>query len=349
MDAQLARATDILLERSVKIKHRHESKTSIPREEFEKLLPPDQLALKLYDHVFATEPDRRIKVAIIDNGADKIRSPIGSMIEKGISYVSSDLLGEAPRPWWMVADAHGTQMASLIGQINPYCRLYIARVGKGRADIDPKKAAKAIHWAVEQKVDIISMSWVTKKNEEELEKAVKEAAQTDKGRRPTLMFCSTADEGAFGGPAYPVDYKEHVVSVSATDSWGGLTSKTDRHTRVDVSIPGEDLEASAPFYLGNVGSTVSGSSVATALAVGIASLALLLLRTYNDGSEDELSSFYTRKGIMRVFDRMEASKGGVQLQHLFLRDPVEPSNIHGTMASTWKIKKFLEPPELAGT
>ncbi|GES57672.1 hypothetical protein ATEIFO6365_0001096100 [Aspergillus terreus] len=339
---QLARATDVLRDRSVRNKHRHESKTFIPKDDLEKLPQRDQLALKLYDHVFAIEPDRRIKIAIIDNGADKIRSPIGSMIEKGISYVSSDLLGKAPRPWWMVADAHGTQMASLIGQINPYCRLYIARVGKGRADIDPKKAAKAIRWAVEQQVDIISMSWVTKKNEPELQEAVEKAAGTDKGRRPTLMFCSTADEGAFGGPAYPVDYKKHVVSVSATDSWGGLTSKTDRHTQVDVSIPGEDLEASAPFYLGNVGSTVSGSSVATALAAGIASLALLLLQTYNDCSKGELSSFYTRDGIMRVFDRMDASKGGLQLQQLFPRDPVEPSNIHGTMASTWKIKNFPE-------
>lgn len=88
-------------------------------------------------------PDRRIKIAIIDNGADRIRSSIGEMIAKGISYVTADLLGpDQILPWWMVSDAHGTQMASLIGQINPFCRLYIARVGKGRNDIDPKKAAK---------------------------------------------------------------------------------------------------------------------------------------------------------------------------------------------------------------
>lgn len=101
-----------------------------------------RVAIKLYKWTLLPDPDRRIKVAIIDNGADKIRSPIGPWIDKGISYVSSDRLGETPRPWWMVADAHGTQMASLINNVNPYCRLYIARVGKGRADIDPKKAAK---------------------------------------------------------------------------------------------------------------------------------------------------------------------------------------------------------------
>ena len=42
----------------------------------------------------------------------------------------------------MVADPHGTQMASLITEVNPFCRLYIARVGKARKDILPENAAK---------------------------------------------------------------------------------------------------------------------------------------------------------------------------------------------------------------
>lgn len=92
------------------------------------------------------DSDNRIKIAVIDNGADKIRSIIGEMIAKGVSYVTADLADQYGSdrilPWWMVSDAHGTQMASLIGQTNPYCRLYIARVGKGRNDIDPKNAAK---------------------------------------------------------------------------------------------------------------------------------------------------------------------------------------------------------------
>ena len=88
-------------------------------------------------------PDHRIKVAIIDNGADRIRSRIGEMIAKGVSYVTADLLGsDRILPWWMVSDAHGTQMASLIGQTNPYCRLYIAHVGKGRKDILTKNSTK---------------------------------------------------------------------------------------------------------------------------------------------------------------------------------------------------------------
>lgn len=89
------------------------------------------------------EDDKRIKVAIIDNGVDRIRASIRNMIDKGISFVAGGSQSADQNeilPWWMVSDPHGTQMASLIGQTNPYCRLYIARVGKGRGDILTKHA-----------------------------------------------------------------------------------------------------------------------------------------------------------------------------------------------------------------
>ncbi|KAK0721138.1 hypothetical protein B0H67DRAFT_578208 [Lasiosphaeris hirsuta] len=86
-----------------------------------------------------------IKVAIIDNGADKFRPRIRDCIERGVSYVKADT-GSADRilPWWMVSDPHGTQMASLVSAVNPWCRLYIARVGKGRRDILPEDAVQAV-------------------------------------------------------------------------------------------------------------------------------------------------------------------------------------------------------------
>lgn len=89
---------------------------------------------------------RLIKVAIIDNGADKFRQKIRDVIEKGVSYVRADT-ESAHRilPWWMVSDAHGTQMAYLVAKSNPWCRLYIARVGKGRKDILPEDAVQVCY------------------------------------------------------------------------------------------------------------------------------------------------------------------------------------------------------------
>ena len=87
--------------------------------------------------------DHSVKIAIVDNGVDKIRTTLSANIEKGRSFVYHGI-GAQKRwlPWWVVADPHGTQMASLIQRVNPYCRLYIARVGEGRKDIRPSSAAK---------------------------------------------------------------------------------------------------------------------------------------------------------------------------------------------------------------
>jgi hypothetical protein len=90
------------------------------------------------------QPDRRIKVAVIDNGADRVGHKVSEVIAKGVSYVDGGSDNDdRTLPWWMPTDPHGTQMASVINDANPFCRLYIARVGKGRKDILPDNAAKA--------------------------------------------------------------------------------------------------------------------------------------------------------------------------------------------------------------
>lgn len=226
-----------------------------------------------------------IKVAIIDNGADKFRLRIRDLIERGVSYVKADT-DSADRilPWWMVSDPHGTQMASLVAATNPWCRLYIARVGKGRRDILPEDAVQAVNWAIEQNVDIISISWVTKTQFPALKDAIEKAA------KHALVFCSTADQGAWSERVFPADY-EGTVRVSATDKYGNLMPASDKKGHaVNIPVPGEDVPAFGPSYMGDnvaVG-TVSGSSVATALAAGIASLSLLMLLVFNDTTKSAL-------------------------------------------------------------
>lgn len=200
---------------------------------------------------------------------------------------------------------------------------------------------QAIKWALEQKVDIISMSWTTRTSDKHLERAVYEAADDSSGRA-TLMFCSTADEGMYSDNIYPADYDKKVVRVSATDRWGHLTSKSHGPKAVNIQIPGENIEAVGPAYIGSVMPHVSGSSVATALAAGIASLALLLLRTYNNADDRTMRRFYTKEGIMRVFNQMDADKGGIQLSKLFPLNMDKESTVHDTLQRNWSIENFPE-------
>ena len=102
------------------------------------------------------------------------------------------------------------------------------------------------------------------------------------------------------------------------------------------------IEAVSPAYIGTVTPTVSGSSVATALAVGIASLALLLLRTYNDLEDRDMRPFYTKEGIMPIFKKMDADKGGIQLSKLFPRETVDENSTRKILAKNWNISNFPE-------
>lgn len=300
------------------------------------------------------QPDTRIKIAIIDNGADKLRSTIKNNIANGQSFVTADSeTGTRKLPWSMVADPHGTQMASLIKKANPFCRLYIARVGRGHKDIAPENAAKvstschifrqnnflayanidfqAVEWAIEQEVDVISISWIIKEHNEHLKNAIQDALNGSRKHHPILVFCSTADEGVYAGKSYPADY-DGTVSVAATDKYGRISKASQ--PGVDILVPGEDVEAEGPSYMGKyIKATVSGSSVATALASGIASLALLLLRTFNNPDNRSLEEMSEKAGIMKVFAKMNSEINGIQLFDLFPEDDSE-------LPFAWKISNF---------
>lgn len=130
------------------------------------------------------------------------------------------------------------------------------------------------------------------------------------------MFCSTADEGAYSGAVYPADFPD-VLRVSSTDEWGHLTTRTGDSQAVDIQIPGENVEADGPGYLRAQDKTVSGSSVATALAAGVASLALTMLQTFNDLSPEEQDYIHTKDCMKGIFEKMGASKSGIKVKHLF--------------------------------
>jgi Subtilase family len=86
--------------------------------------------------------DFSTRVAIIDTGVDISNPLLRARIQNGISYVQ---YGYECResPWWLASDPHGTQMVSLIQNIDPNSKLFIAKVGIDRKHvIEPEKILK---------------------------------------------------------------------------------------------------------------------------------------------------------------------------------------------------------------
>ena len=76
-----------------------------------------------------------IRIAVIDNGVDEDYLPYSRMT--GTSFVSSDSApqDEAESPWFWANDPHGTRMARVVTQIDPFCRLHIFKVAERTNDV----------------------------------------------------------------------------------------------------------------------------------------------------------------------------------------------------------------------
>jgi hypothetical protein len=72
----------------------------------------------------------RIKIAVIDTGVDP--ESIKCYQISGASFVTSHS-GESP--WWYSNHPHGTQMAKIITDIDPFCQLLVAKVGDSTTDM----------------------------------------------------------------------------------------------------------------------------------------------------------------------------------------------------------------------
>ncbi|KAI0423857.1 hypothetical protein F5Y09DRAFT_326191 [Xylaria sp. FL1042] len=211
-----------------------------------------------------------------DNKED--RRSLWPRIREGRSFVDEN---SRLSPWLFASDPHGTQMANLICAIDPCCEIYVARVGEDLFGITPARVAKAINWAIDRGVDIISMSFVVGEPYEPLLKAIQKA--TSHG---IVMTCSTHDEGSRIANAYPAKWMGTTLSLivlAACDEFGELLRHVEEK-EYSYKIRGKDVAAGViPFLKWE--DTISGSSVATALGAGLCSLILTCDRLANPDKE----------------------------------------------------------------
>lgn len=81
-----------------------------------------------------------VNVAVIDTGVDP--DSIKCFEICGASFVSS---GSGESPWWFSYHPHGTQMAKVITELNPFCRLLVAKVGDSIMDMTVDRAIQVYH------------------------------------------------------------------------------------------------------------------------------------------------------------------------------------------------------------
>ena len=172
---------------------------------------------------------------------------------------------------------HGTHVAGIVASngnnnsmvgVAPWANLYILKAidssGSGKATW----VINAINYAVEKKVDIISMSLGTSKDDPKMEKAIKNAINNN-----ILVVCAAGNEGDGNADvfeySYPASYVD-VISVGAVDKKSVPAEFSNSNLVVDVVAPGVDIISTYP---NNQFAIMSGTSMAAPYVSG--SLALI--------------------------------------------------------------------------
>ena len=185
--------------------------------------------------------NQKVKVAIIDSGVDysedidvvKRKNFIPG--EDEVSVIYEDGSG------------HGTSVAGIIAAkdndlgitgINENVELYSAKV-LDESNVAPiSRIIEAINWAIDEKVNIINMSFGTTTNSQALYNAIKKA--NDAG---ILLIASAGNDGII---EYPAKYEE-VIAVGSVNAEGELSERSATGEELEVVAPGEQILSTSAF------------------------------------------------------------------------------------------------------
>ncbi|KAJ0275472.1 hypothetical protein COL940_008821 [Colletotrichum noveboracense] len=264
---------------------------------------------------------RPIKVALIDDGVKTSYDGLDEIVHCG-RFGWGSVSGSAsttskrgdkrkaannyPLNYNHSQTGHGTVMAYFIRRVCPWVKLCIAKLecqarsGRNQpVTFSIESATEAIKWAVNEKVDIISMSWAIdqsdsiQKTQEAQETQLREAI-TMAEDHGILLFCANPDKNKPGNLPYKSNktYPKSLVSEQTLFCIGAATPDGKPWERIhqsdqscDFILPGVKLRVDIPELVTTskrqgAGKPPkewhdhSGSSLSCALAAGLAAMVL---------------------------------------------------------------------------
>ncbi|NBI64744.1 hypothetical protein D3Z38_17290 [Clostridiales bacterium] len=169
------------------------------------------------------------------------------------------------------ASGHGTSLAGIIGAkdneagitgINPNANIFSVKVMDARNKATLNRVIEGIYWGIENKMNIINMSFGTTVNSPALRQAVQDADAAG------ILLIAAAGNDDSRNVQYPAAYPE-VMAVGATDTTGKQMEEFATGEELEILAPGDGILGTGLFD-GVVMS--SGTSMSAAEITGVASL-----------------------------------------------------------------------------
>lgn len=222
---------------------------------------------------------RSVTVAVIDTGVDAKHKNLASNMVKGWDFIkkteNQQDITSSKNP------GHGTHCGGIVGAdgkvaggiigISPEVSIMPLRFLDENGSGDLNNAIKAIDFAIQKKVDIISASWgaaVARAGAKPLIEAIERAEKAG------ILFVAAASNDGKNNDEYEVYPANAGVSNMITVAASGPTDNQPQWTNygkssVDISSPGEKILSTLPKdKWGNL----SGTSMATPMVAGLAAL-----------------------------------------------------------------------------
>lgn len=209
-----------------------------------------------------------VKIGVIDTGADYRHPDLKHSLASGVNLLHRGMLP-------LDDNGHGTHIAGTLAAaggsrgmmgVAPRAVLYPVKAFDHSGSAYVSDIVLGIDWCVQNRIDVINMSFGMKTRSKALHNVVMKAYKSG-----IAIIASSGNDGKRGGD-YPARYPE-TIAVGAIDKKQRVASFSNRGSYIDVYGPGESVPS---CWLREGYKEMSGTSMATSHVTGAAALLLAL-------------------------------------------------------------------------
>lgn len=209
-----------------------------------------------------------VKIGVIDTGVDFRHPDLKHSLASGVNLLNRGMMP-------LDDNGHGTHIAGTLAAaggmrgmmgVAPRALIYPVKAFDHSGSAYVSDIVLGIDWCVQNKIDIINMSFGMKNRSKALHDVVIKAY-----RAGIAIIASSGNDGKRGGD-YPARYPE-TIAVGALDRRQRVAAFSNRGPYIDVYGPGEGIPS---CWLREGYKEMSGTSMATSHVTGAAALLLAL-------------------------------------------------------------------------
>lgn len=196
---------------------------------------------------FSINPERKIKVGIIDSGISEYQR---KDVSKYKNFVNNETIDDYYD--------HGSIITNIINENSEKnYDLYVAKSINKHGNSNKKDFIKSLHWMIDNNVNIINISQGMKYNSKEISTLIKKA------EKKNILVIASSGNNYLNETDYPAKYPE-VISIGTIDK-NGLIHRYSGKGKIDyvalgVNIKTKNKDGKIKSYTGNSYATAYATS-----------------------------------------------------------------------------------------